>query len=328
MDNVQKTGRLESPLVSVVVLNYNGREHLEYCLSSIAETDYPNFHTIVVDNASTDGSVTLVTDLYPWVQLILSDVNRGWSGGNNLGIWAAIQKGAEYIVLANSDIRVDPRWLRSAVDVAEGNPRVGVVGFHVFEPELGSADRDAGFDAACAGWETVGISFPKYVGGMAMFVRAEVFERIGMIDEGFFAYGEENDFQIRARKAGYSIAAINLPVWHYGQGSFGAIPVRAAILQTRNNIRLLIKHSSPQEVIAAGVRHLLNRCLSAKGVPVQNPVERRLQRFGFPANLFILLYAVLVNILQLPLTLKRRREDERRARAAGVLWNDNKGGLD
>lgn len=311
------------PVVCIVVLNYNGRDHLKYCLPSIAKTDYPNYRLIVVDNASSDDSVALVNALCPDAWLIKSDSNRGWSGGNNLGIAAAIQVGAKYVVLINNDIRVDPRWLDAAVEVAEQDPRVGVVGFQVFEPESGGDDREASFEQAKVSWKALEISYPKYVGGMAMFVRAEVFEQIGLIDEDFFAYGEENDFQIRARKAGYSIVATNVPVWHYGQGSFGRIPTRAALLQTRNNIRLLIKHGSVQQIIQAGVRHLRLRCLPSKmsrTARVQSPVERRLRPSNFLVNFAILLYAVVYNLLRLPATLRKRYEDNHRADVANRLW--------
>lgn len=306
----------EKPLVCIIVLNYNGREHLDYCLPSVAATAYPNYQIIVVDNASPDGSADLVAALCPAAQLIRSRLNRGWSGGNNVGIRAALEVGAQYVVLANNDIRVDPRWVSVAVKVAESDPQVGVIGFQVLEPEPGSADRDAGFERAQASWGGIEFSYPKYVGGMAMFVRAELFEQIGLIDEGFFAYCEENDFQIRARKADYKVVAINVPVWHYGQGSFGKIPARAAILQTRNNIRLLIKHGSLSKLLRSGLTHFSRRILPSQTAQTQSAVERRLRSSSSIENLAILFQAAIWNVWVLPTTLQRRRDDNRKAMVA------------
>jgi hypothetical protein len=207
-----------------------------------------------------------------------------------------------------------------AVNVAEADPRVGVVGFRIFEPSPGDPDGNSGFDIAKAAWSELEVSFPKYVGGMAMFVRAELFPRIGLIDEGFFAYGEENDFQIRARKAGYSVVAINVPVWHYGQAAFGKIPKRAALLQVRNNIRLLIKHGSLSDLVRSGWSHVRRRVMAHSNKQPGAAVERRLRSSSALAGLAVLLYGVLWNLLNLPGTLKRREQDNRRALEAANLW--------
>ena len=311
----------EKPLVCIVVLNYNGREHLDYCLTSVAATAYSNYQIIVVDNASPDGSAELVSALCPSAQLIRSHLNRGWSGGNNVGILTALEMGAQYVVLANNDIRVDPRWVSEAVKLAESDPQVGIIGFQVLEREPRSANRDSGFERAQAIWTEIESSYPKYVGGMAMFVRTELFEQIGLIDEGFFAYCEENDFQIRARKAGYKVVAINVPVWHYGQGAFGKIPARAAIMQTRNNIRLLLKHGSLFDLLNSGLNHFTKRILPSRDAQIQSAVEGRLRFSGSIGNLVILSQAVIWNIWVLPTTIKRRRDDNLKAMVANQKWH-------
>jgi GT2 family glycosyltransferase len=310
-----------NPLIYVIVLNYNGREHLGYCLPSIAATDYGNYRILVIDNASSDGSAAMVAEVCPSAQLVRAKSNRGWSGGNNLGIQIAIEAGADYIILANNDIRVDPRWIRAAVEIAEADPKIGIIGFRAFVPEPGNPRQDTGFEHASVGFTTVELAYPQYVGGMAMFVRTELFARIGTIDEGFFAYGEENDFQIRTRKAGYSIVSINIPVWHYGQGSFGKIPIRAAVLQTRNNIRLLIKHGTPLELIHAGITHITRRILVPRTARPMTGVEQRLQATNPGINMLILIQALGWNMYMLPSTLKRRWQDNRRAAMAKQKWS-------
>jgi GT2 family glycosyltransferase len=255
----------------------------------------------------------MVAALCPNASLHVSERNLGWSGGNNLGIQLALQMGARYVVLANNDIRVDCRWIDVAVQVADQDPRVGVVGFDVIEPIAQSDDALARFETAQASRQTWRESAPLYVGGMAMFVRAELFERLGFIDEHFFAYGEENDFQIRARKAGYRIVAVDVPVWHYGQASFGRVPRRAAVLQTRNNIQLLIKHASVPTLLRAGVRHVRDRLLAKPGQEPPPAVEQRLRSSSVVFNIAALVYGAAWNLIHLPVILRRRVEDNRRA---------------
>jgi len=174
-----------APLVYVNVLNHNGADHLSYCLPSICATEYPRLEVLVVDNASTDGSLVVASN-FP-VRMLKSDKNVGWSGGNNLGIREALRAGARYVVLANSDIRVHPRWIAEAVAVAESSPDVAVIGFDVHEPQPEDKDRDAGYSEACRRWASSTTTWsPEYVGGMAMFLRCAVLEQLGLIDEKFF----------------------------------------------------------------------------------------------------------------------------------------------
>jgi glycosyltransferase involved in cell wall biosynthesis len=311
-----------APLVCVIVLNYNGIDHLNYCLPSLLATDYANYQVLLVDNASSDASLRMVADKHPRVSIIASRKNLGWSGGNNLGIAKAIESGAKYVILANNDIKVDSRWLREAVATAEMDPRIGIIGFNVFEAD-GRVDNVADFLMARQVWSEVQFLPTGNVGGMAMFVRAAVFGEIGVIDEGYFVYGEENDFQIRAEKAGYRTVSINVPVWHFGQGFFGTVPARAAMLQTRSKIRLLIKHGSVFAAIRGGFRHVFRRLLHSAPL-ADTVVERRLKPSNnLLINLALFLYCVSWNLWFLPNTLLRRRQDNRRAQLARQRWDAN-----
>ena len=302
------------PLVCVIVLNYNGREHLVYCLPSILSTEYQPLRIVVVDNASCDGSVAYIRQAFPSVTVLESPINRGWSGGNNLGIAHARRIGAEYVILANNDIRVDGRWVSAAVSVAQQDPRIGIVGFRILEPR--GTDLDAGFTRAVAERPGLHISEPRWVDGMAMFIRMSVFDEIGLIDEGFFAYAEDNDFERRAREAGYRVVATNVPIWHRGQATFGRTPLRAAALQVRNNLRLSLKHDGPRGMAHQLIRHFAKGCLPFVKIDRTDPAARRLRPSNIVVNLAILLYAILWNVWHLPATLRRRREDLRRAEAA------------
>lgn len=303
---------MPQPQVAAVLVNYNGREHLEYCLPSLAMTGYRPFVLIVVDNGSTDGSVAAAVRICPDARLIRNRKNLGWSAASNIGIRLALELGAKYIALVNNDIRVDPRWLDAAVAAAERAPGIGLIGYGCVEAE-DQVESLAQFERERSRWVGIELSYPAYVGGMAMLVRSELFREIGMIDDGFFAYGEENDFQIRARKAGYVIAEVNLPVWHLGQGSSRKAPLRAAFWQTRHNIRLLVKHGSPLALILSALGHLRKRIVRRRLGPTASAVERRLLFSNRAVRCAVLLGAVLWNLLVLPQTLKRRWDDNRRA---------------
>jgi glycosyltransferase involved in cell wall biosynthesis len=310
--------KMRDPSVCVIVLNYNGRQHLEYCLPSILATDYNALTIVVVDNASSDDSVEFVRQHHPKANLVVSTVNLGWSGGNNLGIEYARRIGAEYVILANNDIRVDTRWVREAVQVAQQDSQIGIVGFRILEPRGG--EYDAGFTHAVAEWSELKINEPRWVDGMAMFFRTSVFEHIGLIDEGFFVYGEDNDLERRARKAGYHVVEINVAVWHLGQGFFGKVPLRAGKLQIRNDLRLSLKHDDLLGVLYQVARHFGKGCLPFVKIDRNDPVAQRLHPSNIFVNFGILLYAIGWNIWHLPATLRRRHEDNQRALKTRHLW--------
>jgi O-antigen biosynthesis protein len=101
----------KSPLISVIILNYNGKKYLQNCISSVLQTTYPNFEVILVDNASTDQSLKTVKEKFaedPRLKIIENNRNLGFSGGNNIGY--NFSKG-EYIAFLNNDTTVTPSWL-------------------------------------------------------------------------------------------------------------------------------------------------------------------------------------------------------------------------
>jgi GT2 family glycosyltransferase len=118
------------PFVSIVTVNYNGRRYLETLLPSLRAIDYPadRYEVLVVDNASDDDSAAFVQRSFPNVRLVQAERNRGFAGGNNLGIRTAR---GEYIALVNNDTLVDRSWLRALVETAGSDPRIGMVGSKV-----------------------------------------------------------------------------------------------------------------------------------------------------------------------------------------------------
>jgi GT2 family glycosyltransferase len=301
---------LQAPSVSIVVLNFNGSAYLDNCLHSLLETDYPNMRIVVVDNNSSDGSWRVAGHHGDRIAVIRNRRNLGWSGGNNVGIRHSLASGARYIVLANNDIKVHPAWIREAVAAAELAPNMGVIGFDVFEAEDAAAAK-AAFEAACRTWRPAPAVPAAHVGGMAMFVRATLFEELGLIDESFWAYGDETDFLRRTMLAGYTVATVHVPVWHFGSGSFGRGSLRAALLQTENNIQLLLKYAGLGELLHAGIRHVWRRCLPRRRPPAASAVEQRLGGRSFLVNAALLPIAGVRIAVKLPRIMHNRRATRR-----------------
>lgn len=304
------------PLVYVVVLNYNGRMHLEYCLPSLLATDYPNLRILFVDNDSADGSYEYARENFPQLEFLQTGANLGWAGGNNAGIRYALAKGAAYVCLANNDIRVHPQWVRGALAAFALDPLVRLAS-GVVHGDMRPAPL-AEFTEASAAWQTHRAWFaPEYLSGMALFVDVRLFAEIGWIDEVYFAYCEETDLQMRAEKAGLLRARYNVPVWHYSSGTFARHKLRAARLTIRNNIRLALKQYPPVRILKAVLNVFYIGCFPVCPGDRADVTVARLRPRNIVLNLLLDLEGVVWNLLHLRQTLTQRRED--RARIAAVL---------
>ncbi|MDI6654718.1 MAG: glycosyltransferase family 2 protein [Candidatus Hydrothermarchaeota archaeon] len=182
--------------VSIIILNWNGKELTKNCLNSIRErTEYPDYEVIVVDNGSTDGSVEMLEREFPEVKLIKNDRNLGFGRGNNQGM--EIAQG-EYFFLLNNDTLVTRGWLTNAVEIMESDNRIASVGSTLIPPsEVGQVEyiqrgKDRQRDTVC---------------GAAMLMKRKAAKRIGMFDVENFSpiYGEETDWHYRARALGYTV---------------------------------------------------------------------------------------------------------------------------
>ena len=306
-----------APSVYVLILNYNGRAHLEYCLPSVLKTDYSDVHIVLIDNGSNDGSVPLARGGYPQVAIIANQRNLGYAAGNNVGVNYALEQGADYVALLNNDMRVDPRWLTHAVTVAEDDPTIGFVGFDTIGEYHIDADPDLSlFGQRQAAWQRLETHSTEHVAGCAMLVRAALFRDIGLFDEAYFAYGEEDDLQRRARRAGYRSVRINIPLWHYNSGSFGRHSLRTAVMAQRNHIRVMIKADLPRVALQRFITMIHFICRPGIRYDHTHAHLRRLRPSIYPINVAILLYAILWNLVMSPVTLLARHRDGRRIRAA------------
>ena len=206
------------PRVDIIVLSYNGKEDTLECLESLRNLDYPNYRTTVVDNASADGSADAVADNFPEVNLIRSPVNLRFAGGNNLALKSTLKEDFQYALLLNNDVVCEPDFLSLMVNSAESRPDVGLAApkIRYYQPRemLWFAGGSLNLKFAYMRHRGIGqmdrgqFDIPDtqdFLNGACLLVKAEVFRKTGLLDEDFFLYGEDLDFCIRARKAGYTL---------------------------------------------------------------------------------------------------------------------------
>ncbi len=244
---------MSGPHVTIIVLNWNGGRETLDCLASLRRVDYPRFDVVVVDNGSEDGSPRAIRERFPEVTLIETGENLGFTGGNNVGIRHALERGSDYLLLLNHDTEVAPDFLTRLVEVTEAEPDVGMAGpliyYHARPDHLWSAggivDRRRGEARMLGIGQRVDGAFRQvrevdFVSGCALLVKAPVVARIGLLDDRFFAYYEEVEWCWRARRAGYRIVVVpQARVWHKISPEARAASPTVHYYMTRNRLLFL-----------------------------------------------------------------------------------------
>lgn len=253
-----------TPRVSVVILNWNGREMLERFLPDvISNTPDDLARIIVADNGSSDGSVEMLAKRFPQVMTMAFNHNYGYAGGYNRAI---DNISTPYAVLLNSDVAPQPGWLDPLVAYMDSDVLCAAC-----QPKLLSVTDPGKFEYAgaaggfldrhgypyCRGriFDTIETDRGQYddivevdwATGAALMVRVDCFRRVGGLDEEFFAHMEEIDLCWRMRRAGWRIAAVPTGVVrHLGGGSLPADNPRKTYLNFRNNLLMLRKNLAPR----------------------------------------------------------------------------------
>ena len=218
----------QAPPVAVVMVNYKGYELTRDCLASFARVPYENRALIVVDNASGDGAVERLSREFPRVHYLESAYNRGFTGGNNLGLAKARELGAEYVFFLNNDTVVSPNVLDELVSFSSRHPEVGIVGpltYYYEAKEIvsfggGDIDRNTGFYLQLNKDKTLEqvegeVVYCSFVEGAAMFMRTELAVELGGFADVYFLTSEESELCVRTADLGYRLAVItSCSVWH------------------------------------------------------------------------------------------------------------------
>jgi len=218
--------------VSVIIPNYNGINYIEDCINSLKNQSFSDFDIWVIDNASTDGSNTLVTEKYSEVNFLQLDQNYGFSRAVNEGLDRT--RDSKYVILLNADTKAEPQFVEKLYEAIEKDEKIFSVSSKMLQMNAPDRYDGAGDLYCCLGWafalgkdhkvgkyEKEANVFSACAG--AAIYRRELFEVIGYFDELHFAYLEDVDIGYRARIMGYiNRYSPEAVVYHAGSGTTGS----------------------------------------------------------------------------------------------------------
>ncbi|MGB7972441.1 MAG: glycosyltransferase family 2 protein [Candidatus Deferrimicrobiaceae bacterium] len=251
-----------APVFSVIVLNWNGRHLLEECLESVRSQSFRDFEMIVVDNGSTDGSVSLLQERWGGkMELIFLASNMGFAGGNNAGIRKAKGK---YVILLNNDTEVDPDWLLAVHRAISRHPEAGMFTPKILNyycrDEIDNTGHLIYPDGLARGHNRLEKNDGRfdeerealYPSGCAGVYKKEMLDGIGLLDETFFAYGEDVDLGLRARWAGWKCFYVpDAVVYHKYSATTGTYSSRKAFLVERNRLWILFGNFPLKDILVS-----------------------------------------------------------------------------
>jgi hypothetical protein len=263
----------------VIVVNWNTRDLLGQCLQSVYETaDHLTCNVIVVDNASIDGSQTMLRQRFPQVHLIGNDQNVGFARANNQAL--AVGKG-RYFLLLNSDTVVLPHTLEKMVQCADAHPEVGIIGCKLLNGDGSLQESWASFPTFWS--EILGRNFRgrrlleespltyevDWVGGACMLVRPTAIAEVGLLDDSIFMYSEETDWCFRMKRQGRKVYYLaSAEVIHLGGGSASRASAAQLVRLYESKIRFFHRHYGAWQarllrcgLLAVNVLGLLRRAL-------------------------------------------------------------------
>ena len=237
----------KSPLVIVVILNWNGGADSIACVESLLHSSYLNYKIVIVDNGSTDGSVKRIHEAFPELTILETGANLGFAAGNNRGIRYAMDNDAEYVLVLNNDTTIPQNTIQELIDFAEKNPDAALIG-----PEISDAMTGEFLDLPMLRpinvWSILFTKSPIQrvirrtglykrffyrgrtpnevyaIHGSAMLFRASTLRDVGMFDEQTFIYWEEFILAEKLRKAGlHTYVLPSARIIHKGSSSIAKI---------------------------------------------------------------------------------------------------------
>ncbi len=308
---------MKNPLVSIIILNWNGKKNVIRCLRSFQKITYTHVEIIVVDNNSSDGSPELIKKKFPHVRLITNNKNYGYSGGNNIGIRASKGK---YVFILNNDTEVEKNFLQQLVKRCESDTTIGCIQpklvyatDHNLLNAVGSFLTSSGFlyhygyrklSSKAQYNRSLRIYSAK---GAAMLIRKSALSKVGLFDEDFFIYFEETDLCHRLWLAGYTVVYEPTSVIYHWE----AIDTHKQMqeftityLSFRNRISSFLMNLEWGNVV---------KTLSVLGAIYLCLMIYDLIKFR-PRVSWAIFLSIVWNIQHIPLTLKKRENVQRHIR--------------
>lgn len=245
------------PLVSIVVLNWNGEQVIRSSLNSIRKLDYPNIEVIVVDNGSTDASIDIISNEFSDFRLLKNSKNLGFSAGMNIGIQ---ESRGNLILLYNNDAIAHPVSLSEMVKTISSGNEIGIVGGLILynDPNDVIWSRGGKLDLVTGSIWSDGLgqkmrakSPPEknpvrgidYLSGCVLLIRKEVVKKIGLLDDAYLIGGQDLDWCLRARRAGFEcVLNPSAVIWHIGSYSSRQMPLRSYAERQKSDFRVIMLH--------------------------------------------------------------------------------------
>jgi GT2 family glycosyltransferase len=264
-------GNTDRPMVSVIVVNYNGKAFLDKCLGSLSRQAYPAVEVLVVDNGSSDGSVAFVREMYPQVNVIENGENLGFAKANNVGIRAAR---GELIATLNNDTEVVPGWLGELARAMLSDDGVGMCASKMLRMDDPTVIDSTGICVSRSGacWDRG--MFEKDRGqhekieevfgpcaGAALYRKA-MLDEVGLFDEEFVSYMEDTDLAFRGRLAGWKCLYVpKAVVYHVHGGTAGYVSPYTVYYGNRNIVWYPLK-DFPLPLLLTSLPFMLGRSLA------------------------------------------------------------------
>lgn len=310
---------MSSPLISIIIVNFNGERYLGDCLESLSAQTFRDFEVIVVDNGSTDGSLDLIRKDFPRVKLIPLNKNTGFTRGNNTGFEASSSR---YIATLNNDTIVDKGWLEALYEAAETDKTIGMVASKILlgrngreidsvgvliypdgmSRQRGRGEIDEGqFD------RTEEVLFPS---ACAALYRREMLNEIGFFDEDFFTYCEDTDLGLRARLAGWkAVLASKAIVRHLYSQTAGKYSELKAYHVERNHLWVLMKDLPVTYIMFSPIYTFWRYIIQTYGLISRRGSMARFAEGNKKLQLIkVVIEAYLGALVKFPIMFKKRRE--------------------
>ncbi|PJI09729.1 MULTISPECIES: glycosyltransferase family 2 protein [Clostridium] len=248
---------INDPKIFIIILNYNSYDDTIECIKSLKDIDYSNYNIVIVDNLSTDDSYLKLKNKLKGYNIIEADSNLGYASGNNIGIRYALNNGAEYVCILNSDVVVEKDFLKKLVGKMSENSKIGIAGSCICDYYKRDIIQGMGarinlyFAAARRNFKGENYNeiekkdvFVDYVEGACFLIKREVFEKIGLIPENYFLFFEETEFCTRTLKAGYKIVSVySSRVYHKGSATINKFGGLSYAYLNRNRVIFVRRNS-------------------------------------------------------------------------------------
>ncbi|NUM53176.1 MAG: glycosyltransferase family 2 protein [Candidatus Hydrogenedentes bacterium] len=319
---------MSTPFVHVLVINWNGREHLEACFESLIKQTYENLRIVLLDNASTDGSVEYVQERFgsdPRVEILECGENLGWSRANNVGMERALGAGADYIFLLNNDTSTAPDAVERLVEFARVHPKAGAIAPKMLLFDQPWLINSVGIACTIVGgaWdEGLGrVDGPRWaepkqvlgVCGGAMFLRADALRAVGLLPGDFEIYLDDLDLCLRIWDAGYECwSCPSAAVRHKFSATMGegARAHRKYYLNTRNRARLMLRNFPSGRFVGIVAHYAVSEIRAVGRAAASGAVWKAVAHVR----------SWIAALAYVPKAVRHRRSVAAKSRAIGTFW--------